>query len=300
VVKYNRIPQNRGFKNMRTNAILITILAAWAVVFTQPSADAASCCGKRRMMSEYLRDSQYNQSTQYGHKKLSFTVNDHKGFIVLPDPSMDEKPLRWIWYAPTFDGVLPNDRQTWIFSRLLAKGFAVCGIDIGESFGSIEGRDISTAFYKFVTSKFNLSPKACLWVQSRGGLMHFNWAADHPELISCIGATYPICMLGTYSGYKIPAEAYGITEEDLMKRLPDFNPIDRLAPLAKHKIPIFSIHGDVDTVVPLESNSLELSKRYKELGGQIELITIKGKGHEEVNEFFESQPMLDFFIKNAK
>ena len=72
------------------------------------------------------------------------------------------------------------------------------------------------------------------------------------------------------------------------------NPIDLLAPLAKAKVPILHIHGDKDKVVPLETNSAEVAKRYKALGGTMELVVVPGKGHEEVDEFFTSERFAAF------
>ena len=55
------------------------------------------------------------------------------------------------------------------------------------------------------------------------------------------------------------------------------NPIDRLAPLAKAKVPIFHIHGDMDRVVPLDKNSAIIKQRYDALGGRMTLEVVKGK-----------------------
>lgn len=279
--------------------IAFVLLALLAVVGTKSDSHAASCCAKRKMMMDYLQYSQYKQSMQYGYKKLIFNIEGREAFVILPNVCNESNLKPWIWYAPTFANVLPGDRQEWIFSRLLEKGFAIGGIDVGESFGSIKGREIYTKFYQMATEKFKLAPKASLWAQSRGGLMLFNWASDHPEYVACIGATYPICKLGTYTGYELLAKTYEISEDELQKRMAEFNPLDRLEPLAKRKIPILSLHGNKDTVVPLEENSLEMSKRYKALGGNMQLIVVDGKGHEEVDEFFESQAMLDFFLNNG-
>src|SRR4029079_15678116 len=94
-------------------------------------------------------------------------------------------------------------------------------------------------------------------------------------------------------------KAYEMTPTQLKDRLAENNPIDRLAPLAKAKIPIFHIHGDADTVVPLERNAGELVKRYRALGGDAQLETIPGKGHAEIPEFFHSQKLVDFFLAHA-
>ncbi len=67
---------------------------------------------------------------------------------------------------------------------------------------------------------------------------------------------------------ELPARGldYGLTLEELTRRSSEFNPIDNLAPLAKAGVKILHIHGDKDDVVPTEANSLELARRYRELG----------------------------------
>jgi pimeloyl-ACP methyl ester carboxylesterase len=90
-----------------------------------------------------------------------------------------------------------------------------------------------------------------------------------------------------------------MTEAELTAQLAQHNPIDRLAPLAKAKVPIFHIHGDSDVVVPLKDNSGELAKRYRELGGAIELVVPPGQGHNMWQGFFQCQQLVDFVIAKS-
>ena len=237
-------------------------------------------------------------SQQYGFDRADFEVAGRRGFVIFP-AGRTGAPLPWVWYAPTFIGAYPAESNRWMGERLLAQGIAICGVDVGESYGNPEGRAAFTQFHKFVVSKFGLKRECCLWAQSRGGLMHYNWAVEHPDLVKCIGGTFPVCDLASYPGLAAACSAYGMTESELRLHLAEQNPIDRLTPLAAHKVPIFLVHGDSDGVVPLESNSAELARRYKALGGPVELLVVKGKGHEVVPEFFECQKMVDFFVRNA-
>ena len=91
-----------------------------------------------------------------------------------------------------------------------------------------------------------------------------------------------------------------MTAEALDQILAEHNPIDRLAPLAEAKVQIFHLHGDVDTVVPIEKNSNELARRYRALGGNMRVIVIKGKGHEACPAFFQHPQLLEFFLKQGR
>ena len=88
--------------------------------------------------------------------------------------------------------------------------------------------------------------------------------------------------------------------EELEKRLAEYNPLARLAPLAKARVPIFHIHGDVDTVVPLQDNSGEVARRYQELGGKMQLVVPPGQGHNMWPGFFQCQELVDFVIAQAQ
>lgn len=241
---------------------------------------------------------EYSTSQQYGHDRAEFSVANCKGFVILPDKEKRSNNMPWVWYAPTFIPGLPGEINGWICKRLLDQGIAVCGVDVGESYGSPKGRAAFTQFHRFVVSKFRLSTKACLWAQSRGGLMLFNWAVEHPSFVKCIGGTYPVCDLTSYPRrLEEAAPAYGMTADELRSQLAQNNPIDRLAPLAVHKVPVFLMHGDADGVVPIEQ---KFARRYTALGGQVQLSIIPGVGHAEVPEFFQSQDMVDFFVMRTK
>jgi len=68
-------------------------------------------------------------STQYGTRRLDFVVpgkdGSNKAFVLLPTKPAEDGTRPWVWYAPTFIGNLPDPSHEWMFSRLLAAGFAV-------------------------------------------------------------------------------------------------------------------------------------------------------------------------------
>lgn len=236
-------------------------------------------------------------------KYCNFQMGPHenKSFVIIPSKSRPNGSRPWLWYAPTFYNEYPCEINKYMFISLLKQGFVICGVDIGESYGSPYGRKIFSLFYQYMVTEYHLDAKACLLAQSRGGLMLYNWAAENAEKVKCIAGIYTVCDIDSYPGLDSPElyihpPAYNMTEMELRKKVMDHNPIDRLAPLAAAKIPILHIHGNVDTVVPLEKNSAELVRRYQSLGGHAEVIVIDGKGHEEVSEFFQSQPIIDFLL----
>lgn len=222
-------------------------------------------------------------------------AGDVRGGVYMPRERKGTGPVPWVWYAP--NGLGPAN--AWMVKRLLDAGVAVASVNVGESQGNPAGRAVFTAFYEKAVKDLGLTRKAVLLPQSRGGLMLYNWAAEHPECVAAVGGIYTVCDLRSYPGMKKAAEAYGMTEAEFEKVLPEHNPIDRLAPLAKAGVPIFHIHGDKDGTVPVEKNAGELVKRYKALGGQAELLIIPGGGHEVTARFFQNQEMAEFLVKQA-
>ena len=231
---------------------------------------------------------------RFGSPRIDVEVAGRSGYVILPEGR--KTPTPWVWYAPHFDGVMPRDLHAWIATRLFAAGVALAGVDVGESAGSPAGRIAYTAFYRAMTKAYDLAPKACLWAQSRGGLMHYNWAVEHPELESHIAGIYPVCDLAVWPGLEKASEPYEMMPETLQAHLACHNPVQRLAPLAAAKVPILHLHGDHDTAVPLDLHTGELARRYRELGGPIEVIVVPGAEHEEISAFFESERIVEFMI----
>ena len=130
-----------------------------------------------------------------------------------------------------------------MFTILQEHGFAVAGIDVGESYGSPQGRRLYQAFYQELTSNRRFASRPVLLARCRGGLMLYSWANQHPKSVGGIAGIYPVCNLTSYPGVNRAAPAFGLTPEQLQERLKELNPIEQLQSLAKAKVPIFHIQG---------------------------------------------------------
>jgi hypothetical protein len=226
-----------------------------------------------------------------------FDVEGCPAFLLRPTGKPASPPMPWVWYAPVIGN--PNGDHAWMLRQWLAKGIGMAGVDVGESYGSPRGRRIYTALWETLTSRYAMSKRACLLPQSRGGLMLYNWAVENPSRVACIAGIYTVCDLRSYPGLDRACGAYNMRAADLQTHLAQHNPIDRLAALAKAAVPILHVHGDADTVVPLEKNSGELQRRYRALGGPMRLIVVPGKGHQVCSPFFQCQELVDFVAAAA-
>jgi lysophospholipase L1-like esterase/pimeloyl-ACP methyl ester carboxylesterase len=226
-------------------------------------------------------------------------VAGHDAYLALPEGVKPGEETPWLWYCPS-DYKLPGKLEQWMMKQCLDNGIAVAGIDVRGDFGTPAGRKIFTAFHKELTEKYGLTKKVCLLARSYGGTQMYNWAAEHPESVACLAGIYPVCNLASYPGMKSAAGKYKMSQEQFTKELKKHNPIDRLAPLAKAKVPIYHNTGDIDTLVPPKDNSFLVRDRYKALGGDMTVTIFKGQGHNYWTGFFEDKAMAAFIIKHAR
>lgn len=227
------------------------------------------------------------------------TIAGRPAFVILPDGLPPGQPIPWVWYAPTLPG-LPGPEEDWMFTHFTRAGIAVAGIDVGESYGSPDGCALFTALYDELTKKRNFARKMVLLGRSRGGLMTLSWAAENPEKVAGFAGIYPVCNIASYPGVGRASGAYHLTEDALQAQLSQHNPIDRLAALAQAKVPLFAIHGDSDTVVPLEQNSGVVRQRYTALGGAMTLLIPPGQGHNMWTGFFQCRELVAFVLLHAQ
>ncbi|MFT4541788.1 MAG: hypothetical protein ACI835_004250 [Planctomycetota bacterium] len=228
-----------------------------------------------------------------------FSVDGHTAFVIEPSSLEQRKgPRPWVWYAPTLSG-LPSDAESWMFERFLHAGIAIAGVDVGESYGSPAGTIAYQALYERLTRSRGYAAKPVLLARSRGGLMLYNWAIEHPNCVAGVAGIYPVCDIASYPGLQIAAPSFGMSARELQEELPHHNPIERLAPLALARVPILHLHGDQDGTVPLDANSGMLATRYREGGGSAEVVVFAGRGHDMWSGWFQSEQLTAFAIRCA-
>lgn len=226
-----------------------------------------------------------------------FELDGKDTFLMKPESPAPGNP--WIFYGPTLPAY-PDKAESWMHQKFLDAGIAVAGIDVGEAHGNPAVFPHFEALYQEMLKR-GYAEKPVLLGRSRGGLWVSSWAIKHPDRVSGIAGIYPVYDLTTYPGVDRAANLYGVSKEELLKRLDEWNPIRRAEVLAKEKIPVFIIHGIDDKVVPLKENSETLEKIYGENDAAeiIEVEKIPGQGHNFWEGFFQSQKLVDFVIEHS-
>jgi pimeloyl-ACP methyl ester carboxylesterase len=251
----------------------------------------------------------YSFDVEYEHGEITpLRTLGTVGFVIRPKgPVHPER--RWLWVSNLFLAVQWNDGggvvHRFIVERALERGFHVVGVDVGTSLGSPAGAELYDRFHALVVNKYHLNQRACMLGHSNGGLITLGFAFRHPDKVERILGIFPATDFRSWPGFDrvtgdgriTPAGlSYELDPETLRARINEFNPIDNLEPLAKAKVPIYHIHGTADDVVPLEANSQELVRRYRALGGQMELEIIEGGKHGGP-EFYSSQAAANFIVE---
>ena len=286
-------------------------------------ASASTGCSEAARATEADAVTEVRTSRQFATERLDFEVDGLRAMLLKPIHPAPGGARPWIFVAPVFMGPNPDrpelnpqlfyhpiaddtprrasadpaERGTHqkLFQRLLESGFHIGGIEIGDTMGNPAGRAHFTAYYRAVVAKYRLDPKPCLFATSRGGLMAYNWAADHPQWVRCIGANQPVTDLALFPGLARAADVFGVPFETFQRTYRQHNPVDRLAPLAAHGVSVMHVIGGVDTLLPVE-NLMDLQQRYRALGGQMQTFVHAEIPHGLWPELLSDLRFHDFFV----
>ena len=201
-----------------------------------------------------------------GFERLDFQVAGRDCLLVLPKTPASGRP--WIWH-PEFFGHEPQADVA-----LLGKGFHAAYINVQNLYGAPRRW---TQWMRLTEADERVSPRAqggARRVQPRRAV-RLQLGARHPDQVASLYVDAPVCDFKSWPGGKGHGkgsrgdwehlqEVYGLSEaEALAYRL---NPVDNLAPLAKAKIPILSVCGEADTVVPRVENTRLVQRRCQSAG----------------------------------
>lgn len=276
----------RVFPLGRLAIVLAVLFAAFSASDAQAQEPAASFPGAK---SEWR-----------GFDRYDFTVDGRNALVVVPKEAAPGKP--WIWRAEFFDHRPETDLA------LVGKGFHLAYIDVGNTFGAPEAMAHWDAFHTTLTQQYGLSSKPVLEGLSRGGLYVYNWAAAHPDCVSCIYGDNPVCDFKSWPGgkgkgpgspddWKQLLALYGFASEAEAMAYAK-NPIDNLEPLARAHVPLIHVCGDADEVVPYEENTVILKERYEKLGGEIRVIVKPGFQHHP-HGLDDPTPLVEFILAHT-
>ncbi len=241
-------------------------------------------------------------SDYHGYLCHDFPVDGCDAKVVEPKQAAPGRP--WIWRAMFWDAFPSADLA------LLAQGFHLAYIEVGNTFGCPDAMKHWDPFYALLTGTYGLSKYPALEGLSRGGLYIYRWAAVNPDKVGCLYGDAAVCDFKSWPGGKGKGPGSSGDWAELIK---DYhfaseaealafrgNPVDDsiLVPLAKAHIPIVHVIGDADTAVPLEENTSIVRVKYLKLGGPFFEIIKHGCDHHP-HGLSDPTPVVDFIVANT-
>ena len=197
------------------------------------------------------------------YDRYEFSVQGTSMTTMVIAPSTAAAGMPWVYRA----GFVFRDAK--VDQELLAKGLHIVTGPVGVSFVV---KDWDTA-YEYLTGH-GFSKKPAMEGAGGGAGEVYAWAIENPDKVSCVYAENP----------------------RMHSALAKTQPLDNLAPLAKANVPLLHVCGSLDPW--FKDNTLEVEKRYKKLGGKIQVIVKKGEGHYPLAPE-DPAPVVDFITRGA-
>lgn len=239
------------------------VVLAGAVAVTALRGQPAGT-GAQRPADPPARRSQWN-----GYERIDFYWAGRPCVLVLPQQAADGKP--WVWRMGAIEAQAPLE------VALLARGWAVAQMEVGEQFGAPRGTAAFNELYAHVVIHAGLARRVVVAGAGSGALAAVNFAATHPTRVAGLVLEQPVVDLRSWPGNepRLRAqmlEAYGLTEE----KFAGFkgNPVERVGLIAAAKLPIALVRSGGVELAPWEQNGGALERRQREAGAPVEVFTM--------------------------
>ncbi len=224
------------------------------------------------------------------YKTETFQVAGKSCKVTIPEKAAEGNP--WIWRC-RFYGAFPS-----VDEALVARGWHIAWIDVGNLFGAPAAMEIFDTFYDEVLAKYSLSKKPIMEGFSRGGLPAANWAIRHPEKVWGLYLDSAVLDIHTWPKrnssklYEICLKEYGLTSAnaEIWK-----GPLTNAKALVDGGVPLMIVAGGADPVVPYLENSGLLEKAYRELGGNMTAIVKTGCDHHP-HSLYDPTPVVKWAL----
>ena len=201
-------------------------------------------------------------------------IEDQQSYVIVPSKIEDSTPPTLILYSHGSNTTVTQNMNDQFMLDLREYGtyftkqnyiFAASnqhGVNWGNEASLRDTLNLKT----WVSENYFIASKINLIGFSMGGLPTMNFAAQHPELISKIALLAPTTRKSEWNSTRV---------EKIMD------------------IDIQIWHGNADVNVPY-SNTVEFVNTLKNLGKDIPLITVEGKGHFDIDTEYMEDILLFF------
>lgn len=224
--------------------------------------------------------------------------------VILPENGKVMPGRPWVLHCHFFFVPSSNDHFS---TDMLNRGFAY--VHIGSWFGSPENTQTYSKAYEMLVRQHGFHPRPIVVGLSKGGHAATAWAIANPNRLS---ALYLDCAVLSVSNRDSWPFGPGGGEKRYLDEVVRYcgdreaalawngNPVDNVAPLARHKLPIISVYGTKDNKVIPASNILLLRDRLNAMGQQITLLDKPGAGHSHGVGGKEYDMLIDYLLKHTR
>ena len=238
---------------------------------------------------------EFTETTYNGFKQINFKFEDRLGILVCP-----KEPLpgnKWLYKIEYFDAFPKFEVE------MLEKGYYVAHMSNKTRWSTPADIEMWPKFCDFLIEHFGLNPKCFPVGLSCGGAESVFFASYFPQYVAAMYLDAPVmnflsCPYGLGDSEADFIEEFekatGFTLKTLLSHRN--HPLDHIADLLKHRIPILIISGDADKTVPYDENGKYLTEYYRQNGGIIEEIIRPGGDHHPCG-LDDGTPMHEFVEK---
>lgn len=238
------------------------------------------------------------ESVWHGYRRIDFEFEGKRAILVFPAKPNAIK--NWMLKTEYFDGFPAFELE------MLGRGWHLAYIENVTRWCLDEDLDRKARFAEYLSAEYGLYKKCLPVGMSCGGLIASKFAARYPECVSALYLDAPVLNLlscpaglGMAEDYMFPEfeKATGMSLSKLITYRE--HPIDKMHILLENNIPILTVYGDSDNVVPYCENGEILEKYYRENGGVIFTYGKKGCGHHP-HGLSDNSPIVEFAEKYSK
>lgn len=284
------------------HAILASVLGGClAIAAGTPRSSAQEPRSDLRAPSAVLDFEGATMDLWHGFRRHRFQFQGNEAWVVEPHQSLPNKPFTWCMMFPD------AFTERCAAPAMLERGFYHVYLSVGNTFGSpLSLRNLNDFHLSLIDRGF--SKQAILIGLSRGGLMAHRYASEYPEFVRLIYGDAPVLDMKSWPGghprgrrseadWNAMKSAYGFaTDAEAMAYTG--NPVDTLATLAEHKIPVLYVIGESDAVVPIEYNANIAIERYRALDGLVHVVRKPGVDHHP-HGLEDPSPIVAFMLQHS-
>ena len=231
-----------------------------------------------------------------GYELLKFAFEDRQAILVKPEKNCEDN--KWLLKTEYF-GAFPEFEL-----EMLKKGYHLAYVSNKTRWHDDLDDMVKDRFCDFLCENFGLCDKCMTVGFSCGGMHAIYFASKYPEKVAAMYLDAPVINLlscpagvgkGTTDMYQEFKNDTGMTLTDLINYRN--HPIDRVAPIIEHKIPIFLVGGDSDDIVPFDENGQALYDLLKKNNSEVIKVVKPGCNHHP-HGLDDNTPIIEFTLKH--